>query len=252
MDFLHQVLIFIVVYVGEVFGVMFGGGGFFIQPALLASGVDPKLTIANDIAAAAFAGAGYLMTTKTHSKQIRQATVRIAPGIIIGALAGSYSLAMLPTEVVKWIILSVCGVGFLYIMTHFKKKKNLDIPTSIKHWKTVLPIVGLGIGFYEGFIGAGGGIIVIMALSLIMRSDMKSIISMANWVSTISLGTAALFYLYKGLLSAPLLSVMIPACILAGISGAKVAERLPEKTLRIVYCCVVGCLLIYLITKEFL
>lgn len=252
LDILHQLLIFIAVYIGETFGVMFGGGGFFVQPALLASGIEAKQAIANDICAAAFSGIAYLMTTKAHSKNIREATTYAAPSVIIGALIGSYALTLIPESIVKWIILGVCTVGFGYVATHFKKKKNLDVSTSIKNWKIVLPIVGLGIGFYDGFIGAGGGIIVIMALSMIVRSDMKSTISMANWISALSLSSAAALYWYKGLLNPGLLMVMIPACILAGITGAKVTAHLSEKTLRNIYCVVVSCLLLYLMSKEIL
>lgn len=52
---LFQLLyIFIAAAIGEAFGSMFGGGSFFVQPALLAAHVPPNITVANDITAADF------------------------------------------------------------------------------------------------------------------------------------------------------------------------------------------------------
>lgn len=231
---------------------MFGGGGFFVQPALLAAGIDAKQAIANDIASAAMCSAAFLLTTKTHSPHIRAASLRFAPGLMMGAIIGSYALTRVPESIVKWIILFVCTIGFLYIATHFKKKNKISHDISVKNWKKVLPFAGLILGLYEGFIGAGGGILIIMALSYIMRSDMKSIISMANWCSLFSLSAAGITYGVQGYINWPLMAVLVPGCLCAGFMGAKIADYLPERTLRLIYVTVLTLLLGYLIVTSIL
>jgi len=242
--------IFLAAAIGQTFGVMFGGGGFFVQPALLAAGVEAKQAIANDIASAALCSVAFLLTTKTHSAHIRAASMRFAPGLVIGAVIGSYAMTRMPESVVKWIILGVCTLGFLYIATHFRKKSQIHRDISFKHWKIALPVAGLVLGLYEGFIGAGGGILIIMTLSYIMRNDMKSIISMANWCSLFSLSAAGINYGIQGYLDWQLMAALVPGCLCAGFMGAKITDYVSEGNLRRVYIIVLSLLLSYLLIKN--
>ena len=56
----QSIYIFIAAFIGETFGTMFGGGSFFIQPALIADKIPADIAVANDICAAAFASVTFL------------------------------------------------------------------------------------------------------------------------------------------------------------------------------------------------
>jgi|GEM_PF-2636496 len=248
-SFIHGIIIFVAALFGEAFGCMFGGGSFFVQPVLLAVGISAKMTVANDIASAAFACVGFLLTTKNRSKEITQTAIIAAPTLILGAIIGGHVLKTIPAQLVEILILLICTVGFIYVMTHFRKKK--DIATKVKdapipHWKLALMAAGLLIGFYDGVSGAGSGIIIIAVMAMIVRKDMNTTICMSNWVSCISLTAAGLTFLFLGLLDFKLLALMIPAAFLAGVVAARLNDLLPERLLRIIYAGVLIGLLIYL------
>lgn len=242
--------IFLAVAAAQTFGSMFGGGGFMVQMALLSVNIPAKAAIANDIASAAFGSIAYLLTTKTHSPFIRSVSFRFAPSLVIGALLGSYTMTLIPESVVKWIVLSVCTIGVLYVVSHLKSKPAAHKKAALKYWPIILPVAGVFFGFYEGFIGAGSGIIILMALSIILRSDMKSLISIANFCSALSLGAAGAMYGFKGYLDWNLLAILIPACLLAGFSGAKIADYVSEEKLQRIYIVILGLLLSYLLIKN--
>jgi len=254
-DVLTQILIFLAAYFGQAFGVLFGGGGFVIHPALLALGVTPKLVIANTIVATACSMYAFLLTTKRKVPIAKTVVPLMVPSLFIGAILGSHALSVIPEHFVKWIILTACSLGFIYVLTHLKKRKKEASDQQellpVRHWKIILPLAGLALGFYDGFIAAGGGTIIIMVLTLVIRQDMKSTIYMAVCLGAFSLTTAGIMHGLKGYLEPSLLALMIPACIISGFTGAKLTEIIPEKSLRLMYGATITCLLIYLIYDSF-
>lgn len=251
----QSLYIFIAAFIGETFGTMFGGGSFFIQPALLAAKIPAHVAVANDITAAAFASVTFLFFSRKEKKQLsfaqfKQVFLWMTPFLIIGALTGSYVLHLIPENVVKWIVITICVCGVIYMMVKAKKEKQSHYKPKdgfVKNWQILTILAGLGIGFYDGMSAAGSGIIVIMVLTLIYQKDMKTTLVMANMLSVISLFSAAIVFYFVGLLSFDLLVIMIPACLIAGFFGARIVSFVPEKILRHVYISLVLILLIYML-----
>ncbi len=255
----QTIYIFIATFIGESFGTMFGGGSFFIQPALLIAEIPPDMAVANDITAAVFSNLAFLYFFRKEKKELNvkqssQIALWMTPSLIIGAIIGGHILYALPDEVVKLTILTISCVGFIYavvkikqpILTEFKAAESF-----LPHWQIYAVIFGLFIGLYDGVSGAGSGILIILMVSIVFRLRMKTIFSVINIISTISLATASVTFLYLGLLSWELLIIMIPACILAGAVGAKIAKVLPEKVLRIIYASLMLLLISYLASELF-
>lgn len=234
---------------------MFGGGSFFIQPALLAAKVPPNIAVANDITAAVFANLAFLWFYRKEKKSVtfhdyRRIVLWMAPASIIGAVLGGHVLYALPPEILRGIIVAICCAGFVHAVIKIKRPALEMAHVSdgfIPHWRLAALCGALGLGFYDGVSGAGGGILLILLLSSVFGLDIKSIFSVANVVSAISLAAAGITFLFLGLVSWQLQAVMIPASILAGFFGAKVAIFLPEKTLRIIYACLIFALISYLV-----
>jgi uncharacterized membrane protein YfcA len=251
----QSIYIFLAAFVGETFGTMFGGGSFFIQPALLVAEIPANIAVANDITAAAFASVTFLIFSRKEKKQLsfkqfKEVFIWMGPCLIVGALVGGYVLHLIPEEAVKWVIITICTFGLVYML--YQKKKNIvaDIKQEkefSKHWKILAVLAGFGIGFYDGMSAAGSGIIVILTLTVIFRKDMKTTLVMANMLSVISLFSAAIVFYFVGLLSFELLAVMIPACLLSGFFGARIVALVSENILRNVYISLVFILLIYML-----
>jgi uncharacterized membrane protein YfcA len=255
LSLLQSLYIFFAAFIGETFGTMFGGGSFFIQPALLAAKIPANIAVANDITAAAFASLAFLYFYRKEKKQLtfdqfKKITFFMAPALIIGAMTGGYILSLIPEEFLKWVVIAICSLGLIYMIHQMIKRSELNFKASdhyIKHWKIIALIAGLGLGLYDGISGAGSGILIILILGFIFRQDMKTTLVMANILSTISLFSAAIVFLCVGLISWQLQIFMIPACTAAGFFGARIVSFVSEKTLRLVYIFLVFLLLVYMI-----
>ncbi len=260
MDFslLQAIYIFVATFLGETFGTLFGGGSFFIQPALLAANIPGSAAIANDVAAAVFSNLAFLWFFRKEKKQIGNSeaikiSLWMAPTMIIGAFIGGNILSMLSEQFLTYFIIVISFIGFIYAIYKINNNSSLELVAEknyFKHWKVLSVFAGLGFGLYDGVSGAGGGVLLILFLALCFKIDMKTIFSLANILSTISLLSAAITFLFLGLLSFKLLALMIPSCILAGAAGAKIAMLIPEKGLRIAYALSICMLISYLITTQ--
>lgn len=246
---LHAAAVFVTMFVGEVFGSLFGGGSFFIQPALVLMGVPAKLAIANEITAAAFSSLGFVLVSKERSPYIRRCAGYAIPTILIGAFIGGHVLKAIPDRATEAMIFVICLIGFAYILTRAlrgQKVVALAAPAEpIRHWKIAVVIAGFFFGFYDGISGAGSGIIMIAVLSMITRMGMKTVLTLTNTISLISLAAAGLTFLWLGLLDFKLLAIMIPAAFIGGVAAARISEIVPEHILRGVYIVVLCALLIY-------
>ena len=239
----------IATFFGEMFGCMFGGGSFFIQPALLAIGIPAKQAVANDVAAAIFSCAGFLLTSKYKPPNIAKITALTVPTAIIGAFTGGYILSQIAEHIVEFFIIGICTLGLIHTFTHLKLKNALVVVEKEPslYWKPALMGAGLLIGLYNGISGAGSGTITIILLSLIMRKNMKTTIYMAICVTLVSILAASASFAFHGLLNFKLLAFMIPGAFLGGIFAAKISTALPESVLRFLYSLILGALIIYLL-----
>ncbi|MEO0393699.1 MAG: TSUP family transporter, partial [Pseudomonadota bacterium] len=101
-DFLFNTLVFIITYAGEVFGTIFGGGSFFIQPGLIALGIGAKVAVANDIASACFSAYAYLYdqraSIRAQARKYLKIFVVMFPGILLGTFVGARVLKAIPSD----------------------------------------------------------------------------------------------------------------------------------------------------------
>ena len=136
-DLLALIFLFLATLVGETFGTMFGGGGFFIQPALILIGIEPKLAIANDVAAACFSSFGFIaFQRKTIAKEFKRYAgymLWMAIPIFLGTFLGAKLLKIIPNDVLTWVIIGVVVAGFIKVIRDVLL--NSDHPDFIDHAK---------------------------------------------------------------------------------------------------------------------
>jgi uncharacterized protein len=252
LSYLQYALAALAAFAGEMFGSIFGGGGFLIQPSLLAIGIPSRLVIANDVTSAAFACWAFVWYFQRKTRVDTKAIGWMAPALIIGAFIGGHLLSVIPEQLINWLILLICLLGLVYTLLRIKKpmQHHHEHGQLFKHWQFFSFVIALLLGFYDGISGAGGGILMIAALSLMFRANMKSTLGTANLLSAISLSAAGLTYWYLGLLDYGLLLAMVPAAIVAGIFAAQIVHVVSEKHLRVGYACILSALLVYLVINQ--
>lgn len=257
-DIIFNALVFLITYVGEIFGTIFGGGSFFIQPGLIALGVGAKIAIANDIASACFSAYAYLydqrQTISERYKKYLKIFLVMFPGIVLGTFLGARVLKAISSDYVTWFILVIASAGLIYMTYQLRRKTNAleSVATGfeLKHWPIFAFLAAILLGFYDGMFAAGGGTLQILAFAILFRMAMKELIIMAAIFSGFSLSLASINFYFVGLIDWGLLLYMIPAAALAGFTASRIVTWAPERTLRLAFVGALSLLLIYLIYDQ--
>jgi len=106
-------------------------------------------------------------------------------------------------------------------------------PTSFERAKVVLPFVisGLGIGFLTGFLGVGGGFIIVPALVILLRFDMPVAVGTSLLVIAFNSAVALAARAGHGSFIWHVILPFTAAAILGSFAGKRVAVRADRATL---------------------
>ena len=99
-----------------------------------------------------------------------------------------------------------------------------------------LTFIGIIAGFVSGFFGAGGGVVLIISASLLMKNqNTKDIFARTAVMTALFSIVSAITYIKRG--DIPILSsamLLIPA-LLGGICGAILLDKIRIRVLRIIF-----------------
>jgi uncharacterized membrane protein YfcA len=224
-------LVFIVTFIGELYGSVLGGGGFLIQPFLISLGISPYIVVANDVVASTGTSFGSYLVYR-NKKLIRWELVRsIAPGLICGNILGIYFLhSVSPVFIEKFVAL----VALIFLGSTLMPKAETGISERAlpKHAKTKLGFFGLVIGIYVTFSGAGAGTFGTYILTRVFGTTFLQALALQAVLSFLIIPFALAGYIYLDLIQIRLLIVMLCATSLAGIYGAKIAVFAGDRWLK--------------------
>lgn len=207
-----------------------GGGSFVTLPALIASGLDPKLANITSTMAlfpgqitTGWAGRGLVAGAERLSFR---ALALIA---LTGGVAGAFLLIATParifTAMVPWLVLAATA---LFAWGAFGPKPSAERAPPAA-WVTVLT-QGV-IAIYGGFFGGGAGIMTLASLTL-ARMPVRNAAGTKNVLVGLSNLTAALVFALSGAVAWRLALVLGAGAMLGGWIGARALHVLPEKLLK--------------------
>ena len=87
-------------------------------------------------------------------------------------------------------------------------------------------------GVYGGYFGAGIGILMLAALSLMGHTDIHQMNGLKNLLATCINAVAAVYFVFAGLVSWPDALVMAAGAIAGGVGGASMARRIGPGAVR--------------------
>ena len=220
-------------FIGGIANAVAGGGTFFTFAAFVAFGM-PTLE-ANATSAVALVpgsiatGAAYRHETSAHWREI-------LPFVLIGVIGGIAGASLLIAigddgfrPLVPWLTGSATLLfAFSGRIRHYVRK------TAGHH--SVGKVPGLALvalsTMYGGFFGAGLGIVLLAALSVVGSGDFHKANATKNAVAVVSQSMAVALFIAGGLVRWPQAIVTICAAIAGGYLGVVVARRVPEPIVR--------------------
>ncbi len=213
-----------------------GGGSLVSFPALLLSGM-PAITANATNALALWPGS--VSSALAYRREIaarRALALRLSVPSLLGGLLGSFILLQssekLFRAVVPWLILLACALLALQepIARRASERRARAPATGVA--PLGLWLAQLAISIYGGYFGAGMGILMLAALSIVLPGSLQQANALKLLFAVLINGIAALYFLAKGAASLPEAGLMALASLLGGYAGAWLARRLPARTMR--------------------
>ena len=254
-------LILIGVVAGFASGLLGVGGGFLIVPfqyfLLKYIGISPDLAMLISL------GTSLAIIIPTASSGAYQHSKKldniVGPGIklgifgIMGSLIGGFVASGLSSRVLEIIFgLLLLFISIRNILSRDKKEKEAKFDFNL----ITIAITGLFVGFFSGLLGIGGGIFLIVILTMLLGFSMiRAIGTSSVFISLTAIG-GTLSYIISGwgvntfpysLGYVSIINFLLIACFSVPLArvGAKYAHKLPEKRLKQVF----GVVVLYIALK---
>ncbi|RGD74883.1 sulfite exporter TauE/SafE family protein [Anaerofustis stercorihominis] len=191
-----------------------------------------SIALASDVLASAVSAYIYY---KNKNIDIKNGVIMLI-AVLIFTVVGSYIASIVPNSTMgsfSVFMTFLLGIKFIVkpVMT---TKENLEKKDK-KSMAVSSVICGILIGFICGFIGAGGGIMMLLILTSVLGYELKTAVGTSVFIMTFTAFTG--FLSHTAISSAPDIPALI-TCIIATFVGARVAalfanKSTPEKLNRI-------------------
>ncbi|MFM2161678.1 MAG: hypothetical protein RLZZ383_1190 [Pseudomonadota bacterium] len=216
--------------VGLALGMLGGGGSILTLPILkYAAGVPDKEAIAASLVVVGLTSAAAVVS---HARQgnvdVRIGGIFAAAGAL-GAYVGGVLAAFVPgTWLVRGFLLMMAGTGVAMLRG---RGEAVAAPTAS------LPVVkiaveGLVVGIVTGLVGAGGGFLVVPALTLLGGLDMRKAVGTSLLVIAIKSFTGYLGHASHEAVDMRLALMVAGGAIVGSFLGGWLAPRVPAERLR--------------------
>ena len=224
--------IFICILYGALAGIGTGFAGLsaatFVSPMLVFFlGVDIYeavcIALASDVLASAVSSITYARNKNIEMKKSRALFVGVLIFAIIGSMIAYFiSSTKTGNSVLSyWSVLGSIMLGVKFLLEKDDKPKK-EIKNSSK---LVIPIAAL-IGFICGFQGAGGGLMLLFALTILLSYDYKTAVGTSVLIMT---GTAFIGSLSHALIYGMPDMKKLAICSVSALIFAQIAARIANK-----------------------
>jgi len=212
-----------------------GGGSLVSFPTLIWLGVPPINANATNTAAM---WPGTIGSVWGYRRELRGVDPRVYALIVpsvIGGVAGAVLLYRTPEVVFDRLVpvLILFATCLFMAQEPLQRRFNLSAAHAARsHWLSWTMVFQLAVGLYGGYFGAGIGILMLAALSLMGHTDIHRMNGLKNLLATCINGVAAAYFVYAGLVIWSDALVMAVGAIVGGVGGAHIARRIGRDAVR--------------------
>ncbi|MDX6203882.1 MAG: uncharacterized protein QOJ83_3382 [Frankiales bacterium] len=232
----HVLLLLVAGLAAGALNAMAGGGTLLTFPALLAVGLQP---VAANVTNTVAVWPGYLSTAVSYRGQWKDTRqlARLAVAAALGAVVGTVVLLNTPSSVfhalVPYLVFAATGLIAAQPAISRRMAARRTEPVDPDHTSPLLPVAVFGGAVYGAYFGGGLGIVLLAVLALGIPIDLGRLNALKSYlqlaVNTVALVGFAAF----GPVDWSAAAIVAPASFAGGIGGARIAQRLDPKILRV-------------------
>lgn len=214
--------------IGALLGLLGGGGGILAVPMLVyVVGVEVKTAIATSLF---FIGATSAVGAALAAREGR---VRWATGALFGggSMAGAFLGGRLARFVPERALL--LGLGAVMLATAVAMVRGRPSPVGGPRPSAAGPVLALGgaVGVVSGLVGAGGGFLIVPALTLLRGLALRDAIGTSLFIIAVQSFAGVLGHLGHAELSMGLVATLTVTAMLGMAGGRALGGRLPAPAL---------------------
>jgi uncharacterized membrane protein YfcA len=231
----YDLLVFVAAFVAGAINAVAGGGTLVTVPTMIWIGI-PAINANATSTVALWPGSlsGAWGFRREMAEADRRVFALLVPSLI-GGLGGAVLLNYTPPDlferIVPWLILfATC---LFMAQEPLQRRFNLTAMHDARsHWLSWTMLFQFGVGLYGGYFGAGIGIMMLAALSLMGHTDIHQMNGIKNLLAVAINGIAILYLIFTDLILWPQALGMAVGAVAGGVAGAGTARRLGRPLVR--------------------
>jgi len=233
----HQLLVFLAACAGGAINSVAGGGTLLTVPTLIWLGV-PALN-ANATSTVAL-WPGSLSGARGFRREMRQADPSVYALVVpslIGGLTGAILLKRTPPGVFERLIPALILFATLLFVVQEPLQRRFNLTAlhhARSHWLSWTMLFQLIVGIYGGYFGAGIGIMMLAALSLMGHTDIHQMNGLKNLLAVAINGIAIVYLVFTDLILWESALLMAAGAIVGALLAAGTARRVGQAAVRYV------------------
>jgi uncharacterized protein len=236
LDFAHAAVAFIAAFLAGAINSVAGGGTLVSFPALIWLGLN---SVAANATSTVAIWPGTVGSAWGYRRELRNAEPRFRVLIVpclIGGLTGALLLRWTPPAFFDRLVPFLILFATLLFMAQEPVQRMLKTADAEAHksnkWLVGALLFQLVVGIYGGYFGAGIGILMLAALSILGLNDIHEMNSLKVVFGGSINGIAAAYFIWAHMVYWPDVLIMAIAAIAGGYGGAGAARKLGRTTVR--------------------
>jgi len=236
LDLLHGGIAFGAAFLAGAINSVAGGGTLVSFPALVWLGLN---SVAANATSTVAIWPGTVGSTWGYRRELASAETRfrvlIVPSLI-GGITGALLLKLTPPGIFDRLVPFLILFATLLFMAQETVQRLLRTADSEGHrsgkWLVGALLFQLAVGIYGGYFGAGIGILMLSALSIMGLKDIHEMNSLKVVFGGAINGIAAAYFIWAGMVEWPYVLTMAIGAILGGYGGAGTARKMGRTAVR--------------------
>jgi uncharacterized membrane protein YfcA len=231
LDFLDTAVAFGAAFAAGVINAVAGGGTLITFPTLIWLGLP---SIAANATSTVIVWPGVVSTVWGYRAELRSADRRIfalvAPSLV-GGLAGALLLRRTATSVFDALVPYLILFATLLFIVQEPIQRKLKTRQSTP-WTAGAIVFQLAVALYGGYFGAGIGILMLAALSVLGLTDIHQMNGLRAFFGACVNAVAAAYFIWEKMVSWPYVLIILLGAIAGGYLGTRGARRMGQRAVR--------------------
>ena len=236
LDFSHAVAVFGAAFLAGAINSVAGGGTLVTFPTLIWLGLSSVTANATSTVALCPGSLGAMWGYRRELGSAQPRMLALVAPSLVGGIAGALLLRWTPASTFDALVPFLILFATLLFMAQEAVQRLLKTASVTGHksarWLAGAMLFQLFVALYGGYFGAGIGILMLAALSILGLTDLHQMNGLKNFFALCINGVAALYFIWAHMVYWPDVIIMAVGAVAGGYGGAGVARRIGRTAVR--------------------